>query len=211
MPRNLPPLADRFEDKAASLGGLSRRLEANFSIIKNESYSIRLSDLEIGYELLYLKMFILWEEFLEETFYRILCGYANSVGQEPLLPGKSYYSTIASAEVSVLRGRDYKLWHNPAHVVSRSDGYFQSGCRYRTALVASPKLQYFAAIRHRIAHSQKHAKNEFDNAAMMLAGRRYPGSRPGRMLRDRDATLPSNPRWLSVIADELAHISRMIV
>ena len=69
------------------------------------------------------------------------------------------------------------------------------------------RLEQFAAIRHRIAHAQEHARIQFDLATMSLAAKRYKGARPGRFLRDWES--PSR-RWLDAIADELKYLSVQI-
>src|SRR6185312_8598146 len=101
-------------------------------------------------------------------------------------------------------------WHNPKHVITRAQ-QFLSGSRYELTIASTQsRLELISAIRHRIAHSQKHTELKFDQATMTLSGKRYPKSRPGRFLRD---TVPgSNPpvRWIAKLSQELASLSYQI-
>lgn len=209
MPRQLPPLADDFSIRCAVLLDFAVRLEINFRTVRDRDSKISLSELELSYELIYLKIFLIWENLLESAFYRLLCGYSNSVSREILLPGQSYARSLKDAETLVLNGKDYVYWHSVRSVIKRSDIYFAPPlCRFRLALRSSPNLASYAAIRHRIAHQQKHARDQFYVAAMDLFGRRYAGANAGRLLRDVDRTVPGSPRRVSVIASDLEDIAR---
>jgi hypothetical protein len=167
--------------------------------------------IELAYELAFLRVFLAWEVFLEDVFLRLLCGYARSGGAlEPLAAGQNYRRTLADAEIAVLQGRAYKLWHNPTDVVDRAKIFF-TGSAFELAIASKQAdLGYYAAIRHRIAHAQEHARIQFDLATMQLAARRYRGSRPGRFLRDwkRGTMLPT--RHFSAIVDDLAVLAKLI-
>lgn len=71
-------------------------------------------------------------------------------------------------------------------------------------------LEHLAAIRHRIAHDQKDARTNFDTASSAIAGRTYPGARPGKFLRDTDRSSPPR-RWLEVTTDDLVNLARQMV
>ena len=82
--------------------------------------------LESLYELAYLRVFAAWESILESIFLRSLCGFASRAGQEILVTG-TYHRTIANAEIAVLSGQSYMLWHNPTKVVARCKKHIISG------------------------------------------------------------------------------------
>jgi len=171
--------------------------------------------LEFLYELAYLRVFSAWESCLESVFYRSLCGYAGQSGQETLVAG-THYPTLAAAEAAVLGTQQYKLWHNPAQVVQRCQGFIRSGVPgcpgLQESVISShsARLIDLAAIRHRIVHEQKDAKNKFDAATLTFVGRTYSASRPGKFLRDWDNS-PVPRRWLDVLADELVGLASQIV
>lgn len=211
MPRRLPRLDRRFKTEIISSLSLVNRLEvAMAGVNRGNPDRIRLTDIELAYELAYLRIFIAWEILLEESLLRFMCGYTHSNGREPLIPGTQYQSSRLNAEKTLLSGKSYLLWHNPSHVIGRASRVFQNS-RYEQILASTQqRLTYLAAVRHRIAHQQKDAIQKFDLASMRLAGKRYRGSRPGRFLREW--RLGANPpsRWLGELAAELESLSRQI-
>jgi hypothetical protein len=166
--------------------------------------------IELLYEFSFLRIFLAWEAFLEQVFFRYLCGYASIHGTAVLQQGASFAPTLAHAESAVLSGKDYQLWHDAATVVARSERFFTECPLERVLRSNVARLRAFAAIRHRIAHGQADARKKFDAATMVMAGRRYSGSRPGAFLRDRDVTVAPPLRWLEVLGRELQGLAIQI-
>jgi hypothetical protein len=166
--------------------------------------------LEYVYELAFLRMFVAWEIFLEQTFLRYLCGYVSSAyGPQAMVAGV-YYPTLAAAEAAVLGGQAYKLWHNPIAVEGRSRQFF-SLARHETVMAAARiRITHMAAVRHRVAHGQEDAAVKFDVATQYWVGHRYKGSRPGRFLRDYDTAASPPRRWLDTLGNELSGLSAQI-
>lgn len=212
MPRLLPPLAADFDKEVARAINLVERVEkariALQSDIKNKKL-LHYSNIETLHEFAYLRVFLAWEAFLEQTFFRYLCGYRNTVGQETIR-NPSYCATLTDAENAVLGERDYVLWHNPQKVVSRAQTFFVRGRHEQVIRSNQARLELFAKVRHRIAHSQRHAKGQFDLASMALCGKRYSGSRPGRFLRDQLPTVSPPRSWLYEISTELVGLAFQI-
>jgi len=181
--------------------------------LRKEWSIIRLESL---YELAYLKVFAAWEMYLEAIFYRSLCGYVSTAGQESLVRGP-FFPDLAAAESAVLAGRSYVLWHNPQHVIDRCRQYFKSGvpgcpCIQETTISSNlTRLVDLASIRHRIVHDQTDAKRKCDIATLHIAGRTYLSSRPGRFLRDWDRSVAPHRRWLEVTIAELTALIGQIV
>jgi hypothetical protein len=171
---------------------------------------------EALYELAYLRVFAAWEVCLEAIFYRSLCGYASAAGQETLKSG-GYFPNIAAAEAAVLRKGTYTLWHSPHRVITRCQTFIVSGrpgCPAVQETVVSShltRLAHFAATRHRIVHDQSDAKNKFDTATLQIVGRTYAAARPGRFLRDWDASSSPPQRWLEVMTGELTGLAAQMV
>lgn len=186
MPRQMPALASEFSKEVQAAVELARSAEEARTFLSSFSDKrslLHLSRIELLYELAFLRLFNAWEQFQEEAFIRYLCGYQASHGQDRLVRG-TYYPTLSSAKNAVLGNRDYVLWHNPKAVVDRSRKWFVSARHDLVIDSTVGRLEYFAAVRHRIAHAQEHAKKQFDVATTGLIGRRYRGARPGRFLRD---------------------------
>lgn len=156
-------------------------------------------------------MFIAWESFLEESFLRYMCGF-HCKQSAPQVPNSgSHLSTLALARAALHGSQQYLLWHNPAKVVARSQSFFTQGAHETVIASNQARIEHFARARHRVAHAQQDAHRKFDQATMSLVGRRYPASRVGRFLRDRDASQPLPSRWLQTIASELVALARQIV
>lgn len=168
------------------------------------------------YELAYLRIFAAWEMCLEAAFYRALCGYASTAGQEALVGGIPYYRNLAAAETAVAGARQYLLWHNPQRVIDRCKRFFRPGpghpCAQEAMLTSNfSRIKALADIRHRIVHDQSDAKRKFDSVTLALAARTYPASRPGRFLRDWDRSQLPAKRWLEVVSQELIAMIGQIV
>jgi hypothetical protein len=208
VPRPLPLLGDQFEVGCRTLRNFARRLEANHAQLKTPNAGLTLSGIELNYELIYLKVFLLWESFLQEVFVRLLMGFESNGGIEQLQAGVPHSRSLADAETLLLAGRQFRLWHDPVQIMMRSDHYFvPAGSHFRSVIGANQaSLTDFAKVRHQIAHSQAHARAEFDAATMSMAGKRYAGH-AGRFLRD---TRPDGRRWLEFICDELAEVAHQI-
>ena len=172
--------------------------------------------LEALYELAFLRIFGAWEQYLEAIFLRSLCGYASRSSQEVLQNNLSYFRNLQSAEAAMLGAKQYKLWHNPNVVVQRCKQFIDSSGRgpalqERTIASNLAFLEQLAAIRHRIAHSQKDAKNKFDAASVSITSRTYRGSRPGRLLRDWDPSTNPRRRWIHTFEQSLIGLLSQMV
>ncbi len=156
----------------------------------------------------YLRVFIEWEALLEETFVRLMCAYELPAYQPQLKPPHAPFTTVADARNALYGGRDFLLWHNPGAVIKRCRKWFSNGIHDQVLSSNFARLEWFAKIRHRIAHSSDQVKREMDLASVQLAGRRYSGASAGRFLRDwkRDNPLVQE-RWLWVVANELRGIA----
>jgi hypothetical protein len=176
--------------------------------LRDEWYVTRV---ELLYELAYLRIFIEWELFLEQTFLRYLCGYVSRGGQIYSPVSGGFCATLQAAEATLLGGRPFALWHDPRRVINRAR-QFLSDCPHERVIGSHvARLVDLAAVRHRIVHGQKDAKQKFDSATINLAGRRYRGARPGRFLRDWDNSGTSARRWLSALGLELRNLAQQIV
>jgi hypothetical protein len=208
----MPLLDVELRQRADSAIGLARagEIARSSSQIGSAAWrELNISRLEFLYEMALLRVFVEWEVFLEATFARYLCGYTSKIGT--VTPtGTSYLPSIGAADSAMRGGRDYILWHDPSKIVSRSQQFFVNGPHEVVVGSNASRLASFAAVRHRIAHGQEDARKKFDAATMLLAGRRYRGSRPGRFLRDWDTARFPTRRWLDSIGDELCGLATQI-
>jgi len=208
MARRIPALELKFAsavDDALQLSEAGERIRALAppgSLVRRE---LRTRRLEALYETSFLRIFLLWEDFLEQSFLRYLCGYESSTGPAALRAAK--FPKLSDAETAVLGTRDYVSWANPDSVISRSR-YYMNGGVHETVLNSDlSRLEAFTAVRNRIAHSSDYARQQFDNATILLVGRRFSASSAGRFLRQTAVSLPIPETWLQHIAAELKSLA----
>jgi hypothetical protein len=76
---------------------------------------------------------------------------------------------------------------------------------------ARARVQYFVAIRNRIAHGSQYARAQFDHATMQLAARRFRSSAAGAFLRSWNAGAVPPERWLVTVGSNLKALANQIV
>jgi hypothetical protein len=213
MARCMPALEAAFRQRVADamriaqIGEIARAEACAGSQTRRD---LRAHQIELLYEMAFLRIFVAWEAFVEQAFLRYLCGYRSRIGAAVLLPGVSYSPTLADAERAVLHGRSYVLWYNPQQVVQRSQQVFTS-CPIETVVLSnSAHLTSMAAVRHHIAHLKTDTRRQFDIATMAIAGKRYRGGRPGAFLRDWDVGATPGARWLDQLGRELQGLATQI-
>lgn len=210
MPRRMPAfqldLAQEVDraTQIALMGERVRSLSEPGSGIRRE---LSINRLEALYETAYLRLFLRWEDFLEQTFLRYLCGYVS--GAVPGTLRQASFATIDDAEIAILHGRDFVSWADPNQVIARSQKFITNGVHELVINSDITRVRHFKSVRNRIAHTSEHARTHFDNATRALSFQRYPGSSPGRFLRDTATTIPPQS-WLEVIGLELQNLAGQI-
>jgi hypothetical protein len=209
----MPGLGSRFRAAVtvavgiAEAGEIVRALSAPRSRIHHE---LSLSRLEALHEMAYLRIFVEWENFVEASFLRMMCGYESVIYVPSFAAGKTRQASLAAAQTALFAGKDYLLWHNPRYMRDRSRAWFAGGPHELVAISNLTRLEWFAAVRHRIAHGSDDAGRKIDAATVGLCGRRYRGSSAGRFLRAWDTSASPPKRWLHTIGDELASLAAQI-
>lgn len=211
MARRMPPLEKSFAsevDEALQLAEAGERIRTMSPVNSIARQELPIRRLEALYETSYLRIFLLWEDFLEQSFLRYLCGYESSLGPATLrVPS---FSTLANAQTAVLGTNNYVSWANHKRVAARSHNFIDSGFHETVLNSNLARLEAFKSVRHRIAHRSVHARKEFDESTIMLAGRRFPSSSPGRFLRYSAMPQPVPETWLHRIATELKSLAPQI-
>ena len=214
MPRQMPPLSAGFRGEVKAALALAAAAELAMtgspsrSALRKEWH---VSRVEMLYELAYLRLFIEWEAFLEQTLYRYMCGYTSKC-HSPIPTSKlgRFCKSVGTAEAIILNGKSFVLWHNPTAISARATLWL-SACPHEVVIAShQADLGNYAAVRHRIAHGQDDAKVKFDSATMTLVGRRYRGARPGRFLRDWDTSADPQVRWLESLGEALSSLAAQI-
>lgn len=209
----MPPLAATFRSLVGSAVGLAEAGEQIRTASATNSLPYReltVHRLEALHEMAFLRIFVSWEEFLEATFLRMMCGYRTLTYTPIYATGRAQQRTLVRAEAALFGSRDYLLWHNPAQVRDRARAWFVGGPHELVIGSSFSRLEWFASLRHRIAHGSRDARRKADAASIGLSGRRFPAASAGRFLRSWNTAASPPERWLHTLGGELASLSRQI-
>jgi hypothetical protein len=210
MARQMPRLPAKFAleaDEALELADAGEQIRAHSLPGTVARQLLTRHRLEALYETAFLRVFLRWENFLEESFLRYLCGYASHAGPATLRGNK--FNSLSLASSMLLGTRDFVPWANPNIVIARSHTFIDHGLHEIVLSSSLSRLEAFNWIRNRVAHASDYARQRFDAATTILVGRRIPSSSPGRFLRE-----PSTPNqlstWLFTITQELKSLAAQI-
>jgi hypothetical protein len=200
MPPNLSHVLVNFQNGINSSTNLVSRIQ-NLGIPRIQ--------LEIIVEMAFLRIFVAWESFLEESFIRYAVGTASPSGYAP--NALIHPQNIGHALELVLSRRDYVTWNSASEVTGRSALYFEGGEPYRSALEpASMELDEMNTIRNRITHKSMHSKNQFNAFVRRKFGHGVRGMTPGRYLLTSPLSPPPNT-FLDYYIEVIKIASTMIV
>lgn len=165
------------------LRDLELQIKANNNLIDNiKRLKINYFQLEIITEFAFLRIFMAWEIFLEDSFLRYLVGTKSPSGYEPKLKIDCKNMVIARGILSPDGGKIIK-WNSPSDIISRASKYFKDGEPYTTNLeTISTYFQEMNTIRNRITHKSDESKQKFINFIRGKFGYGIRGITPGRFL-----------------------------
>jgi hypothetical protein len=212
MPRTLVPICHTFSAdvmKALELSSAAELVRISAPAGSQGRKLFNHSKLEAIYELSYLRVFALWERFLEDSFHRLLCGYTSGGSAIAMAPAQTRASTLSNAALQVLNGKAYVLWHNPTIVIKRSKIFLVAAPHEFVTSSAFASISSLADIRHHVAHATADTQQKYHQATMSMAGARF-GNTAGRFLRSTtvDPITGVQTRWLHVLADQLVSLSQ---
>jgi hypothetical protein len=134
-------------------------------------------------ELSFLRVYVAWEEFLEGSFSRFLCGARSRSGRRP-----TRYTSPKNLEharkmiIGFERGDRFADWSQRQKVTTRAELLFKDGSPFRTPIqAAGAELDEMRAIRDRIAHRSDTAAVQFQNVVQKRLGTAL-RINPGRFL-----------------------------
>lgn len=189
---------------------LERQIYSSKNLIyKVKNLGIPLIQLEIIAELAFLRIFIAWENFLEESFIRYLVGAESPSNYRPERITSS--PNIEHAIKLISGEREYAKWNSASDVINRAERYFKDGEPYKNALEAATKdLNDMNTIRNRIAHKSIFSKNKFNDFIRRIFGHGIRGMTPGRLLLKLKESLPEST-FLDYYIGIIKAASRIIV
>ena len=142
-------------------------------------------------ELAFLRGFLAWESFLEESFILHMLGKKPRRGKPPvryvLPPNRKLAFELASA------GLDYAKWESAKDVATRATRFFRDGRPFTSALRAKQNtLDDARTLRNAVAHRSEAAQRKFERLARNeLGGALPPGITVGRFLNTtRSPSIP---------------------
>ena len=129
---------------------------------------------EMVSEMAYLRAFLAWESFLEESFVLYLWGKRPPVGNPP----KRYVSppTRRLAEQLAAEGKAYADWTVAQKIIERADRFLQDGKPYSPVLKSHRHtLEEMKTIRNAIVHMSTHSQDRFKSLTRRKLGT-YPSN-----------------------------------
>ena len=121
-------------------------------------------------ELAFLRAFLAWEMFLEQSFILYLLGQSPPRGRAP----RRYASPPnqrAATDWVVPEGRDYAQWTVAMHVSERAERFFEAGRPFAPVLRGSQNtLEETRLIRNAIAHESAMARARFESLVRRWLG-----------------------------------------
>ena len=153
-------------------------------ITKVKSLGLRQIQTEIITELAFLRIFIAWENFLENSFTRYSVGGESPSRYKPnrLIRPRNIKHCLDIITIN----QDYAKWNSAGTIVSRSEIFFRNGEPYKNAIQgASSNLDDMNTIRNRIAHRSPNSKERFNGFVRRKFGHGRRGMTPGRFLLTR--------------------------
>ena len=155
-------------------------------------------------ELAFMGVVAAWEEFLEQTLVRYMCGAkaAESAPRLRLSRCKSIQHAyqLLTADPDYDPVKKYISWSSPEHVQKKAGLFLERGGTYSLPLSKyKDALLYASRIRNRVAHSSSKASKQFIDTAKTLlnANRLRQGYRVGDLLLEPPQNIADIPQGTS--------------
>lgn len=137
--------------------------------------------------LAFLRAFLAWETFLEQSFLLYLVGKVPPKGAGPYRYGVP--PTYDAAHQMVKEGGRYSKWSSTSAVIERSDRFFRDGRPYRPILRTNiTKFEELNTIRNAVAHAATSTGAAFET-----------------LVRSKLGSLPANVTVGSFLATGVPH------
>jgi len=132
-------------------------------------------------EIAYLKAFLAWEAFLEQSFVLYLVGRKPGRGRPP--HRYTFPPTQKCALEWVAEGRRFAEWTKVEDVSSRAERFFRDGRPFTPVLNGNRSaLDEMRTIRNAVAHASSSAQERFEEIARQRIGALPPGLTVGAFL-----------------------------
>jgi len=133
-------------------------------------------------EMAFLDMFLAWEDFLEESFIRYMCGAVTITRYRPKV-SVAPVNLDHALRFFIVKPRDYVEWSSGQQVIERAEMVFHDGEPYKSSIRPSlTDLDDMRQIRNAIAHHSGASLRKFETVVRRLLGSRPRGLNPGLFL-----------------------------
>lgn len=159
-------------------------------------------------ELSFLDMYLSWEDFLENTFVRFMCGARTRNRYSPRL----FVSppTLEHALKFFMTAKGYVEWTSAQTIRERAGLVFKDGEPYNSAFrPVLDRLNQMRIIRNAIAHRPGKALSDFENMVTNELGHKPKGISPGGFLSKIERT--SKTKYIQFYKDILDITANNIV
>jgi hypothetical protein len=161
------------------------------------------SHMEMVTEMAFLRCFLAWEAFLEESFILYLQGKNAPGGKMPKCYVQPPTREVAE-QIIVPDGREYADWAKVRNVIRRAERFFRDGEPYSGALKSQQdRLQHIETVRNAIAHSSIYSWEGFQKLVRRELGTFPPNMTVGGFL---EMTTPRSSPPMSYLEFYLAVI-----
>lgn len=193
---SLPSLHQVFDGFRTEVSNATKLLNK----IENNPGLLHQPQVDLIFELAFLKIFIAWEQFLEDTFARYVCGASSLSGKKPK---KNVTARYLDRALNIIYGtQSYADWTSVDVVIDRANRFFGQGEPYATPLQsATAELRNMKKIRNHIVHHSKKSREDFNTLLVNTYGFRPQGMSTGRFLRQH---IQGYTKTLEILAEMIS-------
>lgn len=162
-------------------------------------------------EMAFLRAFLAWEVFVEESFVLYLLGQRAPRGRPPVRHAFPPNQRTAMEWV-IPEGRSYASWTVPTHISNRAERFFRDGRPFADVLRANQTLLDEARIiRNAIAHKSMSASDKFEAFVRTKLGVLPPNTTVGSFLGTTEAGTAPPVSFLESYVGKIDTAARLIV
>ena len=160
------------------------QMERSFQLIRSASKqtsSFSQDQIYLIYELSFLRIFLAWEWFVENTFILYMSGIKTGKGYR----AKTYVKprNEKHAYDLVREGRDYVDWTSTDTVIRKASLFFEKGAPYKNALEqVITDIQDMKTLRNATVHMSKDSQEKFKSLVRRKIGYAKTNITPGEFL-----------------------------
>lgn len=206
----ITPVHKEFENQVKKSFELLRSINDVKTAYTRSTPRISQKDVNLVVELSFLKIFLAWEQFLENSFLRYMLGGETARGFKPKRCVFPYNLDHALKIVS--EGKDYPKWETPSDVIRKSDLFFRDGKPFKDSLYPIiGKLNDMQTIRNSIVHMSSNSQEKFKSLVRNEMNYAPKNISPGRFLLSNKTSLNPPVTYFQFYSDILMSTSKKIV